>query len=153
MTVTRSAVQIFQALGEPTRLRIVTLLAATSERACVCEVSDALEERVYNVSRHLNVLEGAGLLKRTRRGRWIYYEVTTPPSPFVRALRTSLTHLSDSEEEVKADQQRFIARLALRENDRCVIWKVEPRQLRLGGAKQGTALRRGLHRQASGVGR
>ena len=151
MSTDRSAVRIFQALGEPTRLRIVVLLGATNERACVCELSDVLDERVYNVSRHLGVLADAGLLNRTRRGRWIYYAFTTLPSPFVRALQTSLTRLSDSERELTADRQRFTARLALRENARCVVWRIEPGQLRLTSARRRPA-RSARHRSTSQAG-
>lgn len=127
----RSAVRIFQGLGEPTRLRIVALLAATRERACVCELSDALEERVYKVSRHLNILGDAGLLNSTREGRWIYYEFAMAPSPLGRALQTILTRLGDSQGQLTGDRQRFTARLALRQDGRCVVWRVNPGQLRL----------------------
>ncbi len=124
----RSAVRVFQGLGEPTRLRIAALLAATGARACVCELSDALDEPVYKVSRHLNVLEGAGLLASTREGRWMYYAFTHP-APLGGALKATLTGLGDSVGQLAGDRQRFAARLALREGGRCVVWKLDPGQL------------------------
>ena len=48
-----------QVLGEPTRLRLLNLLAQTGE-VCVCELVDALQLPQYNVSRHLSVLARAG---------------------------------------------------------------------------------------------
>ena len=54
--------EIFQALADPTRIRIVHLLAHTGEEACLCELVDSLMEPQYKLSRHLKILRQAGLL-------------------------------------------------------------------------------------------
>lgn len=153
MSTNRSSVRIFQALGESTRLRIVALLAATNERACVCELSDALDERVYKISRHLSVLEDVGLLSRSRQGRWIYYTFAAARSPIGTALKPVLARVGDPEGQFTEDLQRFTVRLGLRENDRCVVWRIEPRLLGLARTKRGARVRRALHRPTSQVGR
>lgn len=129
----------FQALAEPTRLRIATLLAVTKERACVCELSDALNEAAYNISRHLHVLEHAGLVNGTRDGRWVYYRYAPPAGTAGKHVTAVLVNLDEPEGRLAVDRQRFEARLALRKNGRCVIWKLKPESL------EGNA--RGRHRR------
>ena len=65
--------QQFKALGDPTRLRVVALLAA-GER-CVCELQNAIETPGNLLSHHLKVLREAGLIEGKRRGRWIDYRL------------------------------------------------------------------------------
>ena len=59
----------FQALSDPMRLRMFRLLAVNRTEMCVCEFVDSLSERQYNVSRHLKILELAGLLHKAKEGR------------------------------------------------------------------------------------
>lgn len=121
--------RVFHALSDPTRLRLAALLAATRDRACVCELSDALDERVYNVSRHLNALADAGLLRSAREGRWVYYRFAAQGGPAGKHLTALLTRLVDARAPFVRDRRRLEARLALREDGRCVIWKVDPGRL------------------------
>lgn len=65
---------VFQALGDPTRLRIVALLAAEGE-LCVCELTHALDLSQPMISRHLGNLRDAGLVSDRRTGKWIYYRL------------------------------------------------------------------------------
>jgi len=68
-----SAVRLFHALSDPTRLRIVRKLRH-GER-CVCELTDALDATQSRLSFHLKVLKDAGVVSDRREGRWIYYEL------------------------------------------------------------------------------
>jgi ArsR family transcriptional regulator len=68
-----STAQRFQALSDPTRLRILELLAG-GER-CVCQLTDATGAAQSRLSFHLKALRQAGLLKARRSGRWMYYSV------------------------------------------------------------------------------
>jgi ArsR family transcriptional regulator, arsenate/arsenite/antimonite-responsive transcriptional repressor len=61
----------FAALGDPTRLRILHLLA--DDDRCVCDLRDAVDVAPNVLSYHLKVLRDAGLVTATRRGRWIDY--------------------------------------------------------------------------------
>lgn len=68
--------EVFKALGDPARLRMVSLIAARPEReACVCELVEPLGLKQPTVSHHLKVLTECGLLDRERRGSWVYYRV------------------------------------------------------------------------------
>jgi ArsR family transcriptional regulator len=69
-----TAAAILAALGNEHRLRIVELLRH-GER-CVCEITPAFRLDPSVVSRHLAVLERAGVIKSRRDGRWIHYRLT-----------------------------------------------------------------------------
>jgi ArsR family transcriptional regulator len=115
---------LFRSLGDPTRIRILALLAPRGTRACVCELCDALGERQYNVSRHLGVLAEAGLLRGGRDGRWVYYRLRIPRGRFGTQLTGLLRGLPDPQGRLAADRRRFTARIRLRENGRCCVWRV-----------------------------
>jgi ArsR family transcriptional regulator len=55
----KSYVDALKALADDTRLRILRLLLTNHTAMCVCELVDALEERQYNISSHLQILEAA----------------------------------------------------------------------------------------------
>ena len=63
----------FKALGDPTRLRILAVLADASR--CVCEIQEAVDVPGNLLSHHLKVLREAGLIEGERRGRWIDYRL------------------------------------------------------------------------------
>lgn len=64
----------FKAIGDPTRLRLLSLVAAREDgEACVCDLNESLDLSQPTVSHHLKILVDAGLLTRTRRGTWSYY--------------------------------------------------------------------------------
>ncbi|MFF2555282.1 ArsR/SmtB family transcription factor [Nocardia sp. NPDC058058] len=66
----------FKALGDPVRLRLLSLIAAAGgEEVCVCELNTAFELSQPTISHHLKVLREAGLLTSQRRGTWVYYRV------------------------------------------------------------------------------
>jgi len=68
--------EIFKALSDPTRLKIMRLLGA--REMCVCEIMVALETTQPTASHHLNILERAGLVKDRREGKWIFYRLASP---------------------------------------------------------------------------
>jgi ArsR family transcriptional regulator len=67
--------ELFKALGDPARVRIVNLLATADEPVCVCELVEPLGLTQPTVSHHLKKLTDAGLLTRERRGTWAYYSI------------------------------------------------------------------------------
>jgi ArsR family transcriptional regulator len=70
--------RIFKALGDPTRVRLVSLIAAHADaEACVCDLTEPVGLSQPTVSHHLKQLVDAGLLTREQRGRWSYYRVVT----------------------------------------------------------------------------
>ena len=80
--------QIFRALADPTRLRIVNLLSGGE--LCVCHVVDALRVAQPKVSRHLAYLRKAGLVLARREGLWIHYRLAPAVNEFHRTLLASL---------------------------------------------------------------
>ena len=72
----RSKVQIFKALGDSTRLRIIKMLSL--REMCVCEVMVAIGLTQPNASHHLNILERVGIIKKIRRGKWTFYKLLKP---------------------------------------------------------------------------
>jgi len=72
MTLTSGqAVEILRAAGEPTRLRILALLAA--DELSVLELCRILDQSQPRVSRHLKLLAEAGLVERFPDGAWVFY--------------------------------------------------------------------------------
>lgn len=66
----------FKALGDPVRLRLLSLVAARAgDEVCVCELTDAFTLTGPTISHHLRVLREAGLVECERRGTWVYYRV------------------------------------------------------------------------------
>jgi ArsR family transcriptional regulator len=66
----------FKALGDPARVRLLSLIAADAEgEACVCDLTDPVGLSQSTVSHHLKQLVEAGLLTREQRGKWAYYRV------------------------------------------------------------------------------
>jgi ArsR family transcriptional regulator len=67
---------IFKALGDPTRVRLVSLIAAhEGAEACVCDLTEPVGLSQPTVSHHLKLLVEAGLLTREQRGRWSFYRI------------------------------------------------------------------------------
>ena len=67
--------ELFKALGDPARVRIVNLLATSSEPVCACELYEPLGLSQPTVSHHLKKLTDAGLLDREQRGKWAYFSL------------------------------------------------------------------------------
>ena len=68
--------QLFQALGDPTRLRILNLLAAGD--LCVCYFVEILGDPQPKISRHLAYLRRAGVVDAWRERKWIHYRLARP---------------------------------------------------------------------------
>lgn len=67
------AAQMYKALGDETRLRILSLLCRGE--LCVCDIMEVLGLPQSTVSRHLAYLKNSGWATGTRRGRWMYYQL------------------------------------------------------------------------------
>jgi len=118
--ITIQADEIFQALADETRLRIIRLIVATGEESCLCELVDGLQEPSYKLSRHLKILRQAGLLFSQKEGRWVYHRLVMDPS-YLALLYATVKALPDPQGCYEADLQRFRQRLCLRENGRCQV--------------------------------
>ena len=65
--------EVFKALADPARVRIVNVLAISGEPVCVCHLVEPLGLSQATVSHHVKKLTDAGLLEREQRGKWAYY--------------------------------------------------------------------------------
>ncbi len=67
--------ELFRALADPARVRIVNLLATRSGPVCACNLIEPLGLSQPTVSHHLKKLVEAGLLEREQKGRWAYFSL------------------------------------------------------------------------------
>ena len=67
--------QLFKALSDPARVKILNLIARSDEPACVCELIPAVGLSQPTVSHHLKKLTDAGLLEREQRGKWAHFSL------------------------------------------------------------------------------
>ena len=67
--------ELFKALGDPARVRIVNRLATHARTLCACELYEPLGLSQPTVSHHLKKLTDAGLLEREQRGKWAYFSL------------------------------------------------------------------------------
>lgn len=67
--------ELFKALGDPGRVRIINLIATSDEPVCACELYEPLGLSQPTVSHHLKKLTDAGLLEREQRGKWAYFSL------------------------------------------------------------------------------
>lgn len=67
--------ELFKALADPARVRIVNALATSDGAVCACEFEPALGLSQPTVSHHLRKLTEAGLLEREQRGKWAYFSL------------------------------------------------------------------------------
>jgi ArsR family transcriptional regulator len=125
-------VETFQAVGDPTRLRLLNLLAQVDE-ICVCELVDALQVPQYNISRHLHVLSSSGWLDDRRLGKWVYYRIATELKPYQRGLLRAIEQLGEGRDDFRQDEARASRRFKLRRKGLCCVGLV---------AKIGAALAR-----------
>jgi ArsR family transcriptional regulator len=66
----------FNALGDPVRLRVLSMLAAApSGEICVCDFIGPLGKSQGTISHHLKILAEAGLVHGDRRGKWVWYSL------------------------------------------------------------------------------
>src|SRR5581483_6893710 len=67
--------ELFKALADPARVRIVNLIARGSGPVCACELYDPVGLSQPTVSHHLKKLTDVGLLEREQRGKWAYFSL------------------------------------------------------------------------------
>ncbi len=100
-------VDIFKALSEESRLRILSLLL--EGELCVCEIEACLKMTQSNASRHLTALKRSGILESCRNAQWTYYRIS---DSFIQANRELWEYLIRRLRELPsyaADRQAFNA--------------------------------------------
>jgi ArsR family transcriptional regulator, arsenate/arsenite/antimonite-responsive transcriptional repressor len=101
----RETVNIFRALSDPNRLRIMKILE--QRELCVCEVREVLELSTSTVSKHLSILADAGLITDTKVGKWVNYRLNPDASSdLVRPLLKVLEQGLQDEAQIRADLKK-----------------------------------------------
>jgi ArsR family transcriptional regulator len=101
----REFTRVMKALADPGRVKIVKMLQR--RELCVCELQAALGLAQPTVSKHLKVLEDAGLVERRREGQWVNFCPAAAPGLHAR---TMLEHLAGRLED-DPDVAALLARL------------------------------------------
>ncbi len=84
-------IKVMKALSDPNRVRLVKMLQKRT--MCVCEVQAALGISQPTVSKHLKILERAGLVDRKKEGLWVNYSLTNGGrSPYAASLLGNLMY-------------------------------------------------------------
>lgn len=92
-------IQVMKALSDPKRVKIVKMLQ--HRVMCVCELREALGIAQSSVSKHLKILEDAGLVDYKKDGLWVNYFLTDGgKSPYVSSLLGNLRHWLENEPEI-----------------------------------------------------
>lgn len=96
---------VFNALADPTRLRILALLAGGE--ICVCDIHDTLGIPQPRASRHLSYLRRAGLVETRKQGLWVHYRLAAMDDAVLRTLVAAVTHCLGHVDVVARDRQRL----------------------------------------------
>ena len=90
-----------KALSDPNRVKLVKMLQ--HKVMCVCEIREALGVAQPTVSKHLKILENAGLVAYKKDGLWVNYHLTDGAnSPYAASLLGNLKHWLEDNPEITA---------------------------------------------------
>jgi ArsR family transcriptional regulator, arsenate/arsenite/antimonite-responsive transcriptional repressor len=96
---------LFKALADKTRLRILALLG--NNEVCVCHIHDSLGVPQPTVSRHLAYLRKSGLVAARRDGVWMHYQVSGSLSPVIRAVLATVVEALQQLPATTQDRKQF----------------------------------------------
>jgi ArsR family transcriptional regulator len=96
----KSFLKVMKALSDQSRAKIMKMLQ--KRVMCVCEIQTALKVAQSTASKHLQILEDAGLIISKKEGLWVNYMVADgSESPYAASLIGSLKHWLDTDAEVQ----------------------------------------------------
>jgi ArsR family transcriptional regulator len=104
----RSSAELFRALADETRLRILNLLVRGE--LCVCDIMSVLDIGQSKASRHLACLRNIGLVDDRRNGVWMYYSLARPGGVTHRRVLEWLAEAASELPEAAADLKALRAR-------------------------------------------
>lgn len=106
-----------KALGDETRLRILALLM--HGELCVCDIMASLSLPQSTASRHLAYLRNAGWVRGTRRGKWMYYRLTTESTFTDAKLGQQILQYLSSLAQSRDDKKTLEEYLLTKDTDTC----------------------------------
>ncbi|CZF77673.1 metalloregulator ArsR/SmtB family transcription factor [Grimontia marina] len=98
--------QFFKLLSDETRVRCL-LVIAREQKACVAELTTALNESQPKISRHLALLRSSGLILDTRQGQWVFYRLSDQLPGWMRKQIQGLVDSNCLKQEYQQDIQRL----------------------------------------------
>ena len=110
----KKIVDIFKALAEESRLRILSLLL--QDEMCVCEIEECLNMTQSNVSRHLTSLKQCGILDSSKQAQWAYYKISDKFKEENRDLWHYIEQKLKESPNYKEDTEKY---LRCRQKDIC----------------------------------
>jgi ArsR family transcriptional regulator len=96
---------LFKALADSTRLRILGLLLAGE--VCVCDIHESLKIPQSKASRHLAYLRKSGLVETRRDGLWVHYRLGRFADPVLAAIGDAVRHALTHVDTVQRDGERL----------------------------------------------
>jgi ArsR family transcriptional regulator len=101
----RDEVNVFKALGDKNRIRIIKMLEKRD--LCVCEVREVLNLSNSTVSKHLSILCNADLITDFKDGKWVNYRLNArSKNPFIHSILSSLKNSLTDDEQVMNDSKK-----------------------------------------------
>ena len=97
--------QLFRALADPTRLRLLNLMA--EQEVCVCYFTEVIGAPQPKISRHLAYLRKAGIVAARREGKWMHYRLATPSGPHAASILKTVIDALKQDKELQRDHQRL----------------------------------------------
>lgn len=102
----KKVANIFKALSDETRLRVIKLLQ--ERELCVCELMQVLNMSQPRISRHLSVLKNAGLVDDRREGKWVHYSLRDgTENDEVNAIVKTLSKMANNNSLIKEDKKNL----------------------------------------------
>ena len=97
----RDFIKVMKALSDPNRVKMVKMLQ--HKVMCVCEIQSALGLAQSTASKHLKILEEAGLITYSKEGLWVNYRLADGArNPYVSSLLGNLRHWLEDDADVAA---------------------------------------------------
>lgn len=97
----RKFIKVMKAVSDPSRVKILKMLQRRV--MCVCEIQAALETAQSTASKHLKILEEAGLITYYKEGLWVNYTLADgTDSPYAANLIGNLKHWLEDDEGIEA---------------------------------------------------
>jgi ArsR family transcriptional regulator, arsenate/arsenite/antimonite-responsive transcriptional repressor len=129
----REFLAIASALADENRTR--TLLFLRRGEMCVCQIVEMLALAPSTVSKHLWILQQAGLVQSRKEGRWIYYRLPDSPAPCAGEALCWLGAALGRDERASADARRAKDVIRMDKGELCCRYKkaAQPARRSAGG--------------------
>ena len=107
----KDVLSVTKALSDGNRLRTVMALQEMVE-LCVCQVTEMLGLAPETVSRHMRILQHAGLVESRKNGRWVYYRISeSAKNDPIATIMNWLAESLNGSAEIRSDR-RYLRKIA-----------------------------------------